>query len=97
VLFEAAASRTPFVTLECGNAREITEWTGGGVVAPTFKLENGNVDGRPALFAQTIEQLLKDTQKRKQLAERGYAAWQERFTWENIILQYESLYQELMK
>jgi L-malate glycosyltransferase len=97
VLFEATASRTPFVTLGCGNAREIAEWTGGGVVAPTFTLENGNVEGRPALFAQTIEQLLNDTPKRKQLAERGYAAWQERFTWESIVLQYEALYQELIR
>ncbi len=97
VLFEASASHTPFVTLECGNAKEIAEWTGGGVVAPTFKLENGNVDGRPVLFAQVIEELLMDAQKRKQLAQSGYAAWRERFTWEKIVLQYEALYQELIK
>jgi glycosyltransferase involved in cell wall biosynthesis len=97
VLFEASASRTPYVTLECGNAKEIAEWTGGGVVAPTFKLENGNVDGRPQIFAREIEGLLMDTQKRNQLAQRGYDSWRERFTWEKIVLQYEALYQELMK
>jgi glycosyltransferase involved in cell wall biosynthesis len=97
VLFEAAASRTPFVTLECGNSKEIVEWTGGGVIAPTFKLEDGSVDGNPELFARTIEELLMNTQKRMQLAQSGYTAWRERFTWEKIALQYEALYQELIK
>jgi len=97
VLFEAVASQTPFISLECGNAKEIVEWTGGGLIAPTIKRENGFVDGNATQLASMIEQLLMDPQKRKYLAETGYTAWQKHFTWEKIAAQYETLYQELIK
>lgn len=41
VLFEAAASRTPFLVTDVGNAAEIVAWTGGGVVLKTRALEPG--------------------------------------------------------
>jgi len=37
VLFEAAASKTPFLTADVGNAAEIVEWTKGGILLPTYK------------------------------------------------------------
>jgi glycosyltransferase involved in cell wall biosynthesis len=81
VLFEAAASHTPFITLECGNAREIVDWTGGGIIAPTIKKKYGMVYGNSTKFATMIEQLLNDPQKRKNLGETGHSSWLKNFTW----------------
>jgi len=95
VLFEALASKTPFVSLECGNASEIVSWSGGGVLAPTVNNEDGFVDGDPKEFAKAISSLLSDDSLRIKMAERGYQSWVERFTWEKITLQYEKLYKSL--
>ena len=35
VLFEAMASKTPFLVTDVGNAKEIIEWSGGGLLLPT--------------------------------------------------------------
>jgi len=37
VLFEAMASKTPFLTTDVGNAQEIIKWSGGGILLPTKK------------------------------------------------------------
>ena len=92
VLYEAVASRTPFISLACGNAAEIAAWTGGGVIAPTIKKEHGYVDGDPEIFAQIIADLLADQPKRKKLAEAGYHTWAKKFTWDEVVSRYEELY-----
>jgi glycosyltransferase involved in cell wall biosynthesis len=38
VLFEACASKTPFLSTDTGNSREIAKWTGGGVILPTCRI-----------------------------------------------------------
>lgn len=96
VLFEAIASKTPFVSLACGNAAEIVSWSGGGVIAPTIKNDDGNVCGDPNEFANMISDLLSDKSRRNSLADAGYRAWRERFTWEKIALRYEELYLSLL-
>lgn len=96
VLYEALASKTPFVTLSCGNSTEIVGWTGGGIVANTIEKEEGYVDGDPAEFAHAIETLLKNPLKLSNLAQSGHNAWLENFTWEKIVLDYESLYNRLV-
>jgi L-malate glycosyltransferase len=96
VLFEAMASHTPFVTVACGNASEIVAWGGGGVVAPTFEVDNGMVDADPQIFARAIEDLIHDSNRRRLLAESGHAAWKQSFTWEKITSQYERLYERLL-
>lgn len=97
VLFEAMASRTPFLTLACGNAAEIAGWSGGGVVAPTRQREGGLVDGDPAEFARDIDQLLGNPGLRAQLAASGHQAWLSRFTWETLVEEYERLYTRLVQ
>ncbi|MBC8509603.1 MAG: glycosyltransferase family 4 protein [Chloroflexi bacterium] len=92
VLYEAVASRTPFVSLACGNAAEIAAWTGGGVVAPTLQKEHGYVDGDAEIFAQIIADLLVDQPKRKNLSDVGYHTWAKKFTWDEIVSRYEELY-----
>src|ERR1700733_1701220 len=41
VLFEAAAARTPFLTVPVGNADEIVRWTGGGILCEASKDDRG--------------------------------------------------------
>jgi glycosyltransferase involved in cell wall biosynthesis len=95
VLYESMASKTPFVTLACGNSAEIVKWGGGGIVAPTLQKKEGYVDGDPAEFARVIESLLKKPPEMTRLAEAGHRAWLEHFTWEKIALEYETLYYKL--
>ena len=97
VLYEAVASRTPFVSLACGNAAEIAHWTGGGVIVPTIQKEHGYVDGDAEIFAKVISELLADQPKRKKLAEAGYHTWAKKFTWDEIVSRYEVLYHSLLK
>ncbi len=97
VLFEAMASKTPFVTVACGNAEEIVDWSGGGIVVPTSRRPDGWVDAEPNVMATAIEELIADAPERHRLAETGYKAWQERFTWERIATTYEQLYRTLVE
>jgi len=97
VLYEAVAARTPFVSLACGNAAEIASWTGGGVIAPTIQQEYGYVDGDADVFADVIAQLLRDQARLDSLAESGYLAWKDRFTWDKLVDKYEGLYRSLLE
>jgi glycosyltransferase involved in cell wall biosynthesis len=97
VLFEALASKTPFVSLACGNAAEIVSKTGGGLVLPTIQKDNGLVDGDPVVIAASMTELLKNPSKCSDLAELGHKVWKERFTWEHIVSEYETLYQVLIE
>lgn len=92
VLFEAMASRTPFLTTDVGNAREILSWSKGGVLLPTDRSEDGRSHAQVDGSAKVLEELVADPDLRKKLAEAGYAAWKARFTWEAIAAQYEALY-----
>ncbi len=40
VLFECMASKTPFLTTDVGNAKEIIEWSGAGKLLPTIKKDS---------------------------------------------------------
>jgi glycosyltransferase involved in cell wall biosynthesis len=94
VLFEALAARTPFVTAAVGNAAEIAEWTGGGVVLPTRQKNDGSCDIDVADLARAIEDLIHDAHARTALADAGHAAWKARFTWETLAREYERAYAE---
>ena len=96
VLFEAAASRTPFLATDVGNAREIVAWTGGGAILPTGKDRKGYSRAEIAGSATMLEALWRDPDARREMAERGFTAWQERFTWGGIAREYESLYATLV-
>jgi glycosyltransferase involved in cell wall biosynthesis len=92
VLFEALASRTPFVTTACGNAAEIAAWSGGGVVVESYDQGSGLVNAKPNLMARSIENLINNPGERQRMADAGYKAWSERFTWDQIVEQYERVY-----
>lgn len=95
VLFECAAARLPFLSNDVGNAREIAEWTGGGLILPTDKNEEGYSFARIKESAKMLEELYVDEAKRRQMAEKSFQSWKEKFTWEKITLQYEKLYSDL--
>jgi glycosyltransferase involved in cell wall biosynthesis len=92
VLFEAMASRTPFITTDCGNSREIIDWSGSGVLTQTAFDQAGWGDGDPDDLAHKIAALMADKPRRAAMAEAGYAAWRDRFTWEKLALEYEAVY-----
>ena len=93
VLFECMASRTPFLTTDVGNSAEIIEWSrGAGMLLPTSK--NGVGDARADIkgSAKMLERIFRDGPGRREMADRGFEAWQERFGWEKITGEYEALY-----
>ncbi len=96
VLFEAAASKTPFISADVGNAREIADWTHSGKILPVHSRPNGIVAAKAADMAGAIEELLGNSATRATLAEAGYNAWKHRFTWDHIAGQYEQLYRKLV-
>jgi glycosyltransferase involved in cell wall biosynthesis len=96
VLFEAMASKTPFITTACGNAEEIVKWGNGGVIIPTIKLADGRVDAKVDSMAKAIEDLVNDQDRLSMLGISGYSAWKDKFTWEKIAHRYEELYRSLI-
>jgi L-malate glycosyltransferase len=97
VLFEAVASKNPFISTACGNAEEIAAWTGGGIIVPGKQNSYGTVTTSPRDMSRAIEDLVYDRDRRESMAEAGFKAWRERFTWDNIADQYERLYQTLVE
>jgi L-malate glycosyltransferase len=95
VLFECMASRTPFLTTGAGNAEEIIEWSGGGKLLPSVPGGAGAVRADVRGSAELLEWAAGHPEKRAAMAAAGHRAWEERFTWERIVLQYESLYGKL--
>lgn len=96
VLFEANAASTPFLTTDVGNAKEIIEWTGGGLLLPTTLRENGESMADVNGTVRMLEELYSNPLKLRGLAEAGRRAWQDRFTWEAIARRYEELYTRLI-
>ena len=92
VLFEAVASGTPFISTAAGNAAEIAEWTGGGVVVPSTK-RDGLVNASPNAVAAEVGRLCDDEGERSRLAETGRSRWLEGFTWDRIADRYEAVYE----
>jgi glycosyltransferase involved in cell wall biosynthesis len=95
VLFEAGASKTPFVSTAAGNANEIAEWTGGGVVVPSQR-RNGRVHANPDAVASELTRLWADEAERRRLAVSARERWLEGFTWDRIAERYEALYLRLV-
>lgn len=96
VLFEAAASRTPFLSTDVGNAAEIAQWTGGGSILPTTIDAKGYAHAEIEGTTKMLEDLWSGKDRKKERAEEAYDAWRERFTWEKIADRYESLYTQLV-
>jgi glycosyltransferase involved in cell wall biosynthesis len=96
VLFEAIASKTPFLATDVGNSKEIIAWTNGGVLLPTVKFANGYFKANVNASVDVLQRLFYNPQKRQELASDGYEQWKKSFTWEKITKQYENLYIKLL-
>jgi glycosyltransferase involved in cell wall biosynthesis len=96
VLFESMASRTPFLTTDVGNAAEIVKWSGDGMVLPTCAKRGGYSEAVASGSARILEELYHNLAMRTSMMERGFHAWQERFTWGKIAGEYEALYRSLI-
>ena len=56
---------------------------------------DGTVFARPSNVARHLEEMLGNPAAMSALADSGYRAWRERFTWEAVVSQYEALYASL--
>ena len=97
VLFECMASKTPFLTTDVGNSSEIIEWSKSGILLPTKKDSKGCSTADITGSARILEELYHDPSLREKMMESGFSAWQERFTWEKIARDYETLYLSLIR
>lgn len=97
VLFECAASKLPFLSTDVGNSVEIAKWTKGGEIMPTRKDEGGfshvEMEGGVAM----LNEIYDNKAKRDKMGAEAYAIWKEKYSWEVITKQYETLYQNLLK
>ena len=91
VLFEAAASGTPFLTVPVGNSEEIASWLGSGIICPAIKDAQGCTRVDPNTLSEAMESCMRDSSSLKQLGANGKTAWEQHFTWARIARIYESI------
>ena len=98
VLFEACASSTPFLVTDVGNAKEIITWTGGGALLPTSTCGlSSSLQLDIIQSAKQLDSIMNDTELRHLMATKAHSAWQAHFTWEQITLLYQRLYEHVLK
>ncbi|MGL4596143.1 MAG: glycosyltransferase family 4 protein [Bacteroidia bacterium] len=95
VLFECMASQTPFLVSDVGNAKEIIAWSNAGALLPTTIDKHGYSHAQIEPSAKLLDAWMNDDAKRQEAAKKGFDVWQQKFTWEHIASQYESLYKQL--
>ncbi|MEK7557923.1 MAG: glycosyltransferase family 4 protein [Patescibacteria group bacterium] len=97
VLFEAMASKIPFLTTDVGNSKEIIKWSNGGMLLPTIKDKKNYSHAQINESADLLNKLYNNKALRERLAQNGFNAWQKKFTWEKITKNYEEQYKKLIK
>lgn len=97
VLFEAAAAGLPFVSVPVGNAAEIAEWTGGGVICGATLDAKGLTRVDPAILAKKIDELAAQPELLAVLGATGKDRWQERFTWQKVFRLYEKVLEDCLE
>jgi glycosyltransferase involved in cell wall biosynthesis len=96
-LFECAASKLPFLSTDVGNSAEIASWTKGGEIMPTIKDDKGFSHADINASAKALNELYSNHSKRKTMAEDSFKIWQEKYSWEVIAKDYETMYLNLLK
>ncbi|CUA86812.1 Glycosyltransferase involved in cell wall bisynthesis [Chelatococcus sambhunathii] len=91
VLFESAASGTPFLTVPVGNAEEIARWTGGGLICPAVVDGMGFVRTQPHELAKCMAQAIRDPSRLADMGMTAHNNWKAGYTWDLIVAQYESI------
>ncbi len=96
VLFEAMASKTPFLTTDVGNAKEIIKWSNSGILLPTLVNKYGNSKAKIEESVDILEHIYNSPLKRQQMAQYGFLTWKKKFTWKKITREYEKMYLKLL-
>ncbi|MDG1143139.1 MAG: glycosyltransferase family 4 protein [Burkholderiales bacterium] len=94
VLFEAAAAGTPFLSVGVGNAPEIAQWTGAGVMCPSIVDNKGYTKVSENDLAAAMADLMRKPDRLEALGRAGRKNWIEKFNWEEIAVHYEQLLTE---
>lgn len=97
VLYESAAAGTPFLSVSVGNAVEIAQWTGAGVICPSALDERGYTRVDEVVLAQAMTELMQQKDRLAELGATGRKSWSERYTWEKISIQYEQIFKQLLE
>jgi len=97
VLFECMAAKTPFLTTDVGNSKEIIAWSNAGLLLPTSIDERGFSHADISKSTLMLDDLIRNKQKREELIANGFQAWKTKFTWEVIAKKYEESYLNLLK
>ncbi|MEI8331670.1 MAG: glycosyltransferase family 4 protein [Methanomicrobiales archaeon] len=96
VLFECLASKTPFLSTDVGNSREIIEWSNAGELLPTRFGNGGFCKADIAGSVEKLEQFYHSPDELKAFAENGYRAYKEHFTWEKVAKLHERIYMKIL-
>jgi len=94
VLFEAAAAGTPFLSVGVGNASEIAQWTGAGVMCPSIVDNKGYTTVSENNLAVAMADLMRKPERLEALGRAGRENWIQKFNWEKIAVHYEQLLTE---
>ena len=97
VLYEAAAAGLPFLTAPVGNAAEIAEWTGAGVVYPATMDADGHTQVDVRELAAQISRLAREPDTLARLGATGRRNWEAQFTWDRISRLYEAVFEECLE
>lgn len=91
VLYEAAAAGTPFLSVPVGNAEEIAEWTGAGIICPAAQDGRGYTRVSPDVMAAHMAHWMQRSDKLAALGKYAEDHWMERFSWAVIVRRYEAI------
>lgn len=97
VLYESAAAGTPFLSVSVGNSAEIAGWTGAGVICPSTVDAKGYTRVDVRVLAESMADLMRHRERLADLGAAGKRNWSEKYTWGAISLQYEQIFQQLVK
>ena len=91
VLYESAASGTPFISTRVGNADEIAAWTRGGEIMPGCIVENGATTFDRKMLANILEGFISEPTKQRGRGLEARQRWKKYFTWDQIATHYEEI------
>lgn len=97
VLFEAAASKTPFLATDVGNSKEIADWLQSGLILPTSKDDKNYSFAKVDESAKILKDLSINKNQRLKMSKAGFNNWKSNYTWAKISDRYEHLYKSLLK